>query len=418
MGEVVITGVGVVSPIGVGREAFAAALAAGRSGVARIAQFDPSGLPVQIGAEIRDYDPKQYVRPRKSLKVMCREIQLAFGAAELAWEDAGLDAATVDPERLGVVLGSEFLYGELDELVAPYRSCLVDGQFDFTRWGPHALSELTPLWMLKYLPNMAACHIGIAHDARGPCNSITLGEVSSMLALAEATRVIERGMADMMIAGGISSRLHPTPLVYRSNDELSHRNAEPERASRPFDAQRDGMVNGEGAAVVILESAAHAQRRGARALAQVRGASNRFQPGMPNAVLAPEIAIRASLAAALDEAQLAPSELGYVSAHGVSTVARDRSEARVIRELLGETPVTALKSYVGNIGAGAGALETVAAVLALEQRQIPATLNYEHPDPECPVNVVQEPRPLAQPSVALLSHNTTGQAAALILSAP
>src|SRR5262249_38175935 len=144
----------------------------------------------------------------------------------------------LDPERVGVVFGADMIYCELPELASVFRACLVDGQHSKPLWGVKAMSELYPLWMLKYLPNMAACHIGIAVDARGPNNSITLGEVSSLLAIAEAMRTIERGQADVVITGGGSSRLHPTPLLYRGEQRLSHRNDDPAAASRPFDAGR------------------------------------------------------------------------------------------------------------------------------------------------------------------------------------
>ena len=163
-----------------------------------------------------DFDPKQYVRPRKSLKVMSRDIQLAFAAADLACVDAGLRERPVDPERLGVIFGAALIPGELDELAGTYRSCLVDGKFDFRRWGPAAMAEMFPLWMLKYLPNMPACHIGIGQDARGPNNSITMGDVSSLSALAEAVRILERGQADAMIVGGVGARLHP--VVWARSD--------------------------------------------------------------------------------------------------------------------------------------------------------------------------------------------------------
>lgn len=418
MREVVITGVGIVGPLGVGRQAFSSALAEGRSGIDRIRQFDPSALPVQIGGEVRDYDAKQYVKPRKSMKVMSRDIQIAFGAAELAWEEAGLGEGNVDPERLGVVLGSDFIYGDIEDLEGPYRSCLVNSQFNFERWGEHALSEMYPLWMLKYLPNMAACHIGISHDGRGPTNSITLGDVSSLLALDEALRVIERGAADVIISGGMGSRLHPTALVYRSRDRLSHRNDAPQQAPRPFDARRDGMVNAEGAAMLVLESREHAQRRGAKILGRLVSASSRFQPGLPNGHLAPAQAIRVSLATALQAAVLEPSRLGAIFAHGVATHERDRAEAQAIADVAGNVPVTALQSYQGNTGASSGAMAIVASVLALEKREIPRTLNYQEPDPECPINIVaHEPAPLAEPTLAVLGHNATGQAVTVVVAA-
>src|SRR5262245_41166603 len=170
--DVVITGLGVVSPIGIGTEAFTASLRAGRSGVRAITLFDASGFPVRIGAEVVDFDPKAYVRPRKSLKVMSREIQFGFAAADMAMTAAGLQQGQAEPDRFGVVFGAEMIYCELDELEAVYRRCMTEGKFDFGRWGEAMMGEMFPLWMLRNLPNMVACQIAIVHDARGPNNTI------------------------------------------------------------------------------------------------------------------------------------------------------------------------------------------------------------------------------------------------------
>ena len=184
--EVVITGLGAVCPLGVGREAVWASLLAGRSGVRPIVEFVGKNLPFRYAGLIEGFEPKEYVQPRKTLKVMSSEIQAAYSAAMLALQDAGLAKDAVTPERLGVVLGSEMLYGELSELADTYRNCIVDGVFHHELWAEQVMKNLFPLWMLKYLPNMAACHIGIAIDARGPNNSIVEGGVSSLLAFLEA----------------------------------------------------------------------------------------------------------------------------------------------------------------------------------------------------------------------------------------
>jgi 3-oxoacyl-[acyl-carrier-protein] synthase II len=176
--EVVITGVGVVSPIGIGREAFWNALCEQRSGVGPIQAFDASRMPVSFGAELRDFDPKLYVKPRKALKVMCRELQTAFSAAALAVEDAAFDASRAVPERIGTIFGSEMLYGDVHDVVDQYRACMIDGQFAFEHWGSQFPLRMNPLWLLKNLPNMAACHVAIALDARGPNNTIVSGVCS------------------------------------------------------------------------------------------------------------------------------------------------------------------------------------------------------------------------------------------------
>lgn len=416
--DIVITGIGVVSPIGIGKEPFWTALGEGRSGVRRLPLFDDPTLPVPFGGEVADFDPKQYVRPRKSLKIMSRDIQLGFAAADLAIADARLRESPLDPERLGVMLGADMIPCDLDELVGTYRSCIVDGRFDFNRWGQAFPAELFPLWLLKYLPNMPACHIGIAQDARGPNNTVTMGEVSALSAISEAARVLDRGQADVLIAGGVGAKTHPALWVRHQVFGQSQRYADPATASRPFDATRDGIVYGEGAAAFILETQLRAQARGTKVLARLLGYAGVFEPrrkGQP----CQGKAIRRAIVAALRAADLQPSDIGFVAAHGISTIDGDRLEAQAIRDTLGDVPVTAPKSYFGHPGAASGALEMALCVLAFEHRQIPPTLNYEHPDPQCPINVVHgRPLPLSRPTALVLSHSPNGQAVALVLGGP
>ena len=413
--DIVITGFGVVSPIGIGCEPFWESLATGTSGIRLVDLFDASSLRVRFGGQIPDFDAKQYVRPRKSLKVMSREIQLGFAAADLAMTDAGLTAGSVQPERFGVVYGSDMIYADLEDLAETYRRSAREGQFDFHLWSEAIHEELHPLWLLKHLPNMAASHIAIAHDARGPNNSIVLGDVSSLLAIAEAADVIRRGWADVMLAGCTGCRLHPTALVARGDALLSHRAEKYEAASRPFDRDRDGLVNGEGAGAILLEAREHAERRGARIRGELLAATARCEPrarrdGLTGASL--RQAIRGVCAAA----GLGPGQVGHVNAHGVGTVEMDRVEARAIAGELGDLPVTAPKSYFGHLGAGGGVVELAASILGLEQGLVPPTLNYEHPDPECPVNVVAG-TPLAgrPPTAVKVNLCSTGQAVALAI---
>ena len=415
--EIVITGMGVVSAIGIGGEAFWSSLRECRGGVRRLELFNGSDLPTPIGADVRDFDPKQFVRPRKSLKVMSRDIQLAFAAADMAARQAAI-AGTVDPERLGVVFGADMIACDLSEIHPAFAKCMVDGRFDFSRWGETAMSEMFPLWMLKYLPNMPACHVGIAQDARGPNNSLTMGDASSLAAVAEAYRVLERGQADAMIVGGVGCRLEPAIWAYHRAYELSSRVDEPAAALRPFDADRDGMVLGEGAGVVVLEERRHAESRGAPILARIAGLAGCFEPR--SAGNKPKgTAIGRSIAAALERAGLGAADIGHVNAHGLGTSVDDRIEARAIRDALGDVPVTALKGFFGNLGAGSGAIEIVATVLALLNGEVPPTLNYHKPDPECPINVIcDEPMPIRRPTALVLSQSRIVQSMALLLAAP
>lgn len=414
--EVVITGLGIVSPIGVGREAVWDAVVAGRSGVRLQPQLAAAGWIAPYGANVVDFDPKELIQPRKSIKVMSRDIQLASAAAELAWQDAGLAEATIDPERFGVVGAAGIMYCDLEELQGPFLEWLKQEDFDIHRWSRDAMGELYPLWMLKYLPNMPACHIGIRYDARGPNNTIAEGDVSSLLALAEAADVIRRDHADVMIVGGTGSRINLSDLMWHRGARLAcNGKVDPAQLCRPFDAERSGMVCGEGAAQLVLESREFAERRGAQVMAELAAVSTRTESAAIGQQPTGDAICRA-LRAAITMSGLSANDIGYVNAHGLSTREDDPIEARAIREVLGETPVTALKSFFGNLGQGSGMVELAISLLALEKGVIPPTLNYETPDPDCPVNVVTELQPAASRTFVKLNHNATGQAAAAVIS--
>ena len=238
----------------------------GAGGIRRLTTFPVADLPNDVGGEVLDFDPKAYAQPkyrttlRKSLKYMARDIQLAVVAALLAVEDAGLVDGGVDPTRFGVDLGAGLISTELDEL-APAISQASDGtgEFDYRIWGKDSIPIIPPIWLLKYLPNMLACHISILVDCQGPSNTITEAEAASNLAVGEASRIISRGRADVMITGGADSKIHPLSLVRMSLlDQMSRWSGEPGRACRPFDLRRDGWVAGEGAGILILEEREHA----------------------------------------------------------------------------------------------------------------------------------------------------------------
>jgi 3-oxoacyl-[acyl-carrier-protein] synthase II len=309
-------------------------------------------------------------------------------------------------------------YGEVEDLIDTFRQSSDGNQFVVDRWVDSVCRNLFPLWMLKYLPNMAACHISVANDAHGPNNSIVEGAVSPLLAVMEATMVIQRGRADAMIVGGTGCAASVGCLPFRGWEHLSKWSGEPQQASRPFDARRSGIVPGEGAAAFVLESRQSAERRGAKILARILGFANRYEPlvfGQP----AKGTAIRASIQAALAAAELKPADIGHVNAHGDSTVDSDRTEAQAIAATLGDVPVTAPKSYFGDLSAGSGAVEMAVSVLALVHGKVPPTLNYETPDPDCPINVIHgQPLEGMKPTALLLNHSTTGQAAAVVIGAP
>jgi 3-oxoacyl-[acyl-carrier-protein] synthase II len=416
--RVVFTGMGVMSPIGLTPAAFWDALRQGQSGVHTIQSFDPSTLPTRFAGEIRAFDAKNFIdkKDRKSLRMMARTIQLAVAAAQQALDDSKVDKTQLDPTRFGVIFGAGLIASELEELgpAAQLSACRPPELIDMEKWGEVSLPAIPPLWMLKYLPNMLACHVSILHNAQGPCNTITQADVAGLLAIGEGFRIIGRDGADFCLVGGGESRLNPLGMARQCLFQpFSRRNDAPEKACRPFDRGRDGSVLGEGAAVLALEELEHARRRGARIDAEVIGFGAAFDRGRRGAGVAR--AIRAALA----DAGIGPEEVDHVNAQGYSTVAGDIQEAHGIREALGNgastIPVFAAKSYFGNLGAGSAPAELAASLLALRQSVLPPTLNYEEPDPNCPVTVVAgAPRPITRPYVVKIGFTDMGQCAALV----
>ncbi|HKI33159.1 MAG TPA: beta-ketoacyl-[acyl-carrier-protein] synthase family protein [Gemmataceae bacterium] len=415
----VLTGLGVITAIGQDPATFWAALRDGRGGIHSISGFDTSGLPTRFAAEIPDFDARNYVdkKDRRSLKVMARTIQLAVSAAQLALDDSKVDKAALDPTRFGVEFGSGLIASELDELgdAAQASSNCQPGVVDLEKWGEAGLATIQPLWMLKYLPNMLACHVSILHNAQGPNNSVTESDVASLLALGEAYRILGRDGADFFLVGGAESKINPLSLVRQCLFEpLSRRNDAPEKACRPFDRGRDGLVIGEGSAVLVLEDLEHARKRGARIYAEVVGFGAAFDRHKNGAGLAR--AVRAALA----DAGLGPEEIDHVNAHGLSSVEGDAWEARGLQEVFGNlsepVPVFAPKSYLGNLGAGGGTTELAASLVAMPHGAIPATLNYEEPDPACPVHVARGGlRPMKRPHVLKVNFTPMGQCAAVVV---
>ncbi len=431
--RVVITGLGLVTPMGVGVEPLWAALADRRGVVGKIRAFPVDGLPTDVGGEVPNLDKKAMIdlalprlkKPlRKSLNFMARDIQLAVAAAQLAFHDAGLEGSELDPTRMGVDLGAGLISSELDELApaidAAYHG---NGSFDFHAYARDGIGTITPIWLLKYLPNMLACHISILLDCQGPSNTITEAEAASNVAIGEAARIIARGRADVMITGGADSKIHPLSLVRMSLlDQLSHWDGEPTRACRPFDVSRDGWVPGEGAGILVIEERDRAIGRGARIYGEIIGFGSGCDAypagGIDPDGVGTEIAIRA----ALRDAGMTPDQVGHVNAHGSATVASDLAESRAFRRVFGDhpsggVPVTALKGYMGNLVAGSGAVELIASLIGVNRGLIPSALNCEQLDPACgPLDLVAgEARKTDNPTFLNTNLTRHGQSAAVIV---
>jgi 3-oxoacyl-[acyl-carrier-protein] synthase II len=354
---------------------------------------------------------------RKALKLMCRETQMAVAAAQLALADAGLNDASPDPEGSGVVLGSDYMLTMPADYVRAVTKCATGAKFDFSRWGDEGLAEVEPLWMLRYLPNMPASHVAIFNDFRGPNNSLTMREASGLMAIGEAFRIIARGHANRMIAGATGTRLMPMQAIHvMQTEQLAPAGDDPSTASRPFDKSRQGMVAGEGAATVILESLESAEARGATILGEVLGFGTSLVTS-PNLKGNNVTALANSMRTSLADARVAPQDLGHINSHGLATIESDIAEARAIGQVFGDrpVPVAALKSYFGNLGAGGGVVEIIGSLLALKHDALPRVLNYQTSDPDCPVAAVADDS--TPPGESFVSTNVTpqGQAAAVVV---
>jgi 3-oxoacyl-[acyl-carrier-protein] synthase II len=418
--EVVITGLGVLTPIGIDKETFWNALLDGKSGVGflNIETADDSLRP--MGSEVPDFHAKDFVKPRKNIKLMSRDIQLAFVSACLACQDAGVitegDNRNVDPDRFGVIFGSDLIGGEVDMLLGAYRAGIVNGQYDYSKWGTDMMRDVFPLWMLKFLPNMPACQISIGLDARGPSNSITLCRASSLAAMIESVRIIERGSADVMIAGGCGNRVNQDFQTRTRSYFIASRRDDPQSVPRPFDADRCGGVMGEGAGAFVLESREFAEARGATIYATVKGFAQVNEPTL-HETRPTGAAIQRAIRMALQRADMKPSDIGLVNADGLGSDHDDRIEAESIRATLGDVPVSATKGNFGDLGSATGAIELASAVLSMQRSIIPPTRNHEKTAADCPINVVHG-QPLSQKVSAILKMNQTrmGRSSTLVLT--
>jgi 3-oxoacyl-[acyl-carrier-protein] synthase II len=428
--RVVITGMGLISPLGSTTESLWDALVQGRSGVGPQDAVPQGGVPVRVAAEapqfrgeIEDFGPldkEQKKAIRKGLKVMCRECQMGVAAAQLALAHARLTLGQADPDRTGISFGVDYMLSPPEEFTEGIVQC-VDGQsgFQFPRWGGEGLAKMSPLWLLKYLPNMPASHLAIYNDLRGPNNSVTMREAAANIALGEAFQIIVRGNADAMLVGATGTRLHSMKMVHAfMQEEVAFGNGEPAKASRPFDRGRSGMVLGEGAGAVMLEELATAQARGATIYGEVLAAASSTAVGR-RLLAQRDRAMANVLRAVLQAGGVEPGEVGHLHAHALSTRTCDIDEARAIAEVFGpqaqSLPVVAAKSYFGNLGAGSGMVELIASVLGLHHDRLFPVLNYENPDPECPVAAVTDGSTPAGPSFINLSVTPQGQASAVLV---
>jgi 3-oxoacyl-[acyl-carrier-protein] synthase II len=406
--RVVITGLGVVGPLGRDLDSFWDNLKAETSGISELDCLPLESLPVRFGGQakcftgdIGDFGPLEKSLQRsikKNQKVMCREIEMGVAACQLALHHAGLgDPTAREPDRFGIVYGSDYIITRPEEYADGVAACLNDAKtFDATQWPTVGRPKVNPLWLLKYLPNMPASHVAIYNDLRGPSNSVTIREASSGASIVEAVAAIRRGAADVMLAGATGSRMEPLrALHFIASEPLAKQTPNPAEMSRPYDITRNGALIGEGAGAVVLESMDRAVARGAKIWGEiVAGASSAvgsIRSQRDNIRIAVGNVTRALVQRSLDAGvDLGPGRWHFHGC-GKSEVAGDASEAAGIRDGIGDrdVPVTAAKSYFGNLGAGSGAIEIVASCLALDRDQLFPVLNTRTLDPKCPIRLAR-----------------------------
>jgi 3-oxoacyl-[acyl-carrier-protein] synthase II len=405
--RVVVTGMGAITPLGLNVQDTWQGLIEGRSGIGRITQFDPSAYPTQITGEVKGFDPGEYMDAKEARR-MARFSQFAVAGAKMALEDAGLTLDESNADDVGVVMGTA-VGGGLRESQEAHLILLNKG-----------VRRVPPFFVPSMIPNAAAHHVASAFGVRGYSSTVIGACASGNQAIGEGTRAIRDGTAPVVITGGTESAMCELALAgIGAMRALSTRNDEPERASRPFDAQRDGFVASDGCGVLILESLDYAMARGARVYAEVLGygvSSDAYHISAPH----PEgtgsaLAMRRAIA----DAGLKPEDIGYINAHATATPVGDPAEVAAIKSVFGshayEIPVNATKSMIGHLLGAAGAVEAIATIMTMQEGILHPTINYEHPDPECDLDCVPNEARRAQVDIALSnSFGFGGQNACLV----
>ncbi|MBQ2682740.1 MAG: beta-ketoacyl-[Thermoguttaceae bacterium] len=438
--RVVITGIGQISAAGLTPQSLWETCKGGKSKVRAVVPtgdfFPENALRFAAPAEgftgsIADFgelDPALSKNIRKSLKLMAREIQMGVASAQRALRSASVGAETFEPSRVGVSFASDYVITTPEELCAAVAACLDGDQFDFSRWGVDGLRQMTPVWQLKFLPNMSTSHISILNSFHGVGFNTTGREASVGASLAEAVLAIRSGRVDAMVVGATGSRIHPVKQAGAiRGDVLADPSLDPETASRPFDNDRTGMVLGEGAAAVFIETLEGAQKRGVPIFAEVLGsvtrACPRYRAGSRDLSSPSEDDLTRSylltLGALFARAEIAPDKIGHINANGLGTPLDDRAEAAAIRTFFGSAadtiPVTCLKGHIGNPGAGGGFIDLIASILALKEGALFPILNNRTDDPRCPIRPVRQFGEPAGKTFLKLAGQKFGQTSAVLI---
>jgi 3-oxoacyl-[acyl-carrier-protein] synthase II len=391
--RVVVTGIGMINPMGHDAETVWKGLQAGQSGVGYTTLFDASGFPTRISAEVKDWDLTDAGESPERAARLGRHTKFAIGAAKQAIADSDVLGRIEDPARFGVYLGSGEGNQDFSTFSTMMTAAIADGDFDASKFISKGLELLDPVLELEQEPNMPAAHLATMFNAQGPNMNCLTACAASSQAVGEATEMIRRGDADVMLAGGTHSMIHPFGVTgFNLLTALSESNDEPTKASRPFDRLRNGFVLGEGAAMVILEDYQSAVQRGATIYGEVAGYGTTADAYRITDIPPDGHGGIAAMRMAIEDAGLKPQDIQYVNAHGTSTTVNDKVESLACREVFGEyadkVPVSSTKSMMGHLIAAAGVTEMIVCLLTMRDSILPPTINYENPDPDCNLDYV------------------------------
>jgi len=421
--RVVVTGIGCITPIGNDVVSMWNAQKSAANGVDWITHFDASRFPTRFAAEVRNFDFDSIVDNPAEFSDAGRNIRFAVGAAKQAVTDSGIyDDRHFNPARFGVYLGAGEGQQDFMQFMNLVASSYRDGETDLQQFTQGFIQSMNPQFELELEPNMPAAHLSSLFNAQGPnLNCLTACAASSQ-AIGEATEIIRRNDADIMLSGGAHSMIHPFGVTgFNLLTALSERNSSPQTASRPFDLNRDGFVLGEGAGMLILEELEHAKARGAKIYGEIRGYGSTADAYRITDIHPEGRGAISCIRMALNDAEMNPEQIGYVNAHGTSTKVNDQVETMAIKGGLGEhalkTPVSSIKSMMGHLIAAAGAVEAITCLLAIRDGVLPPTINYETPDPECDLDCIpNQPREKKIQAALSNSFGFGGQNVALIVS--
>lgn len=428
--EVAITGVGAVSPLGLNAADMWDAICSGKCGISAITHFDPVNFPCKLAGQVAQYSMKEYLpkHHRKAGKLMSRDIELAVMAADDAFRSSGLGTKHIErqpqinPQRTSICVGASLISCEIEEIAPAVAQSKTDGGFDIKKWGQEGMSLVTPLWLLKYLPNMLACHIGIIHDIQGPGNNITTGECAGLIAITEAVMTIRRDAADVALAGSGEAKANPIMLLRQcvlGRTTVTH-NDDPQNACRPFACDADGSVFGEGAGMVILEELEHAKARGAEVYAVIAGFGESTSLSTQVDKLEDNAAgLAIAISGAIAEAGITSEQIGLIIPHGTAVPGDDKAEAAALYEVFGGSleniPVLPTKSMLSNTGAASGAIDVVVASMALKTGVIAAAKNCPKTFDGCRLTLAREKMTKDIQYALCCGYTFGGQCAAIVL---